>query len=212
MELVIVRHGETPGNAQRRYVGAVDQPLSPRGRAQAREAGTYPQVEKVYVSPMRRAGETAAIMFPNARQVPVPGVEEMDFGAFAGRTAGEMEGDAAYRAWVAGGCEGPCPGGESRAAFIDRVCAAVSGLCREAAGRGEERVILVAHGGTMMASLYRLADERRGYYDWLAGNCGGYRMEVAFPDGPVGRVELRHVREWGARTGHGRAMGPFSPQ
>lgn len=206
----MIRHGETPGNAARRYVGAIDEPLSAHGREQARAAGVFPQVGLVYVSPMLRARQTAGIMFPNARQVEVPGVQEMDFGAFGGRTADEMAGDAAYRAWVAGGCAGRCPGGESRDEFVARVCAAMEAFCRGLRARGEGRAVLVAHGGTLMASLSRLADERRGYYDWLVGNCAGYRMEVAFPDGPAGRVQLRHVREWGESALHGPAAGPFS--
>jgi len=206
VELVLIRHGETPGNAERRYVGALDQPLSERGRRQAREAGVHPDEELVYVSSMTRSQQTAAIMFPNARQVVVPGVQEMDFGTFAGRTADEMADDDAYRAWVAGNCEGTCPNGESRAEFIERICAAMTAFCHELREQGMHRAILVAHGGTMMASLYRMADTRRDYYDWLTGNCGGYRMDVAFPNGSV---EFRNIESWGPATQHGRAAGPF---
>lgn len=218
MELLLIRHGETPGNAERRYVGVLDQPLSARGRAQAREAGVHPGVPLVYVSTMRRAQETARIMFPNARQVQVPGVQEMDFGIFAGRTADEMADDADYRAWVDGDCQGRCPGGESREEFDTRICGAMEAFCRGLRERGEEHAILVAHGGTMMAALHRMAAERRGYYEWLTGNCGGYRMEVAFPeraDAPGGLggcespVEFRNIREWGIATQHGREAGPF---
>jgi alpha-ribazole phosphatase len=209
MELIIVRHGETPGNAQRRYVGALDQPLSERGRQQAAAAGVHPEEQLVYVSTMRRARETAAIMFPNARQVAVQGVQEMDFGAFAGRTAEEMSDDASYRAWVAGNCEGRCPGGESREQFIERICAAIIRFCHELRERHEERSILVAHGGTIMASLHRLAVEERDYYDWLPGNCGGYRMDVVLADEDTGCVRFHNVREWGATTPHGRTNGPF---
>jgi phosphohistidine phosphatase SixA len=62
MEMLLIRHGETPGNAARRYVGVLDQPLSDAGRIQAREAGVFEDQELVYVSTMRRARETAAIM------------------------------------------------------------------------------------------------------------------------------------------------------
>ncbi|MBO4352437.1 MAG: histidine phosphatase family protein [Eggerthellaceae bacterium] len=178
MELVLIRHGQTPGNAEHRYVGALDQPLNERGRAQARDAGQFPDVPLVYVSNMRRAQETAAIMFPNARQVEVPGVEEMNFGAFAGRSADEMADDPDYQAWVESWCTLPCPGGESRAEFTDRVCESLEAFLRDAQGRGETRVILVAHGGTMMASLSGFGDGSREYYEWLVGNCEGYRLSV----------------------------------
>ena len=178
MELVLIRHGQTPGNAARQYVGALDQPLSEKGREEAREAGPFPNIPLVYVSKMRRAQETASIMFPNAKQVVVPGVEEMNFGAFGGRSADEMENDPDYQAWVESWCTLPCPGGESRAAFTDRVAASLDAFLREAQERGELRVILGAHGGTMMASMSRFGDGSRDYYEWLVGNCEGYRLAV----------------------------------
>ena len=178
MELVLIRHGQTPGNAARQYVGALDQPLSEKGREQARDAGPFPEVPLVYVSKMRRAQETASIMFPNAKQVVVPGVEEMNFGAFGGRSADEMENDPDYQAWVESWCTLPCPGGESHEEFTDRVAASLEAFLREAQERGESRVILVAHGGTMMASMSRFSDGSRDYYEWLVGNCEGYRLAV----------------------------------
>lgn len=186
LELVLIRHGQTSGNAARRYVGAIDEPLSDAGRGQARAAGVHPEVGRVYVSCKCRARETAALMFPNAEQVVVRGIEEMDFGAFGGRSADDMESDGAYRAWVEGGCEGRCPGGESRAEFSDRVCAALVQLCHDAAGRGEERVVVVAHGGTQMAFLSRFAPGQRAYYEWLTGNCEGYSLSVRLGAGDQG--------------------------
>lgn len=189
LEFAIIRHGQTPGNAERRYVGVLDQPLSEGGRRQAREhaaciAEALPNTRRVYVSELRRTHETARILFPGAEQVVIGGVQEMDFGDFSGRSADEMEGDAAYRAWVEGDCEGACPNGESKALFTERVCRAVEGLVRAAGARGEERVVLVAHGGTMMAALSCFAEEDRGYYGWHTGNCEGWRMTARF-EGPV---------------------------
>ncbi|MDO4399388.1 MAG: histidine phosphatase family protein [Coriobacteriia bacterium] len=183
LELLFIRHGQTPGNALGRHVGALDEPLSPEGREQARQAGVQPDVPLVYVSKMQRARQTAAIMFPNAHQVVVPGVEERSFGRFGGHSPEELADDEEYRAWRDGGCAGRCPGGESRDEFADRMCAAVETLCRQAYARGERRIILVAHGGTMMASLYRLASEERDYYDWLVDNCGSRRVRVSMAEG-----------------------------
>lgn len=183
VELVIIRHGRTPGNDERRYVGIVDQPLSDAGREQARASSSgladkLPDVQRVYVSVLRRTSETASILFPEASQVVVEGIQEMNFGEFAGRTADEMSDDAAYRAWVEGNCEGRCPSGESKDEFTDRVCCAMEKLVRDAHSRGERRVVVVAHGGTLMASMSRFADGGRTYYEWHVGNCEGYRMRA----------------------------------
>ena len=194
MELILIRHGQTPGNGEKRYVGIVDQPLSEAGRAQARAAGTHGDVSCVYVSTLRRTHETAAIMFPNAEQVVVEGIQEMDFGAFAGRTPDEMEDDPAYRAWVEGFCKGRCPGGESQDELTERVCMAMERLLREVAARGEERLVMVAHGGTMMAFFSRYGnDPTKQYWDWLLGNCEGYRAELTFGEDGIA-VQL--INRW----------------
>lgn len=179
MELILIRHGQTPGNGEKRYVGIVDQPLSEAGREQARAAGVHGDVSRVYVSTLRRTHETASIMFPNAEQIVVEGIQEMDFGVFSGRTPDEMADDPQYRAWVDGMCVDPCPGGESQAELTDRVCAAMEQLLCEASQRGEGRLVMVAHGGTMMGFLDRFGnDPSKLYWEWLVGNCEGYRIDV----------------------------------
>ena len=110
MRVYLLRHGRTAYNDAQRYQGLRDIPLSQMGEEELRPAEEAP--ETVYVSPLSRARRTAELLFPHARQVPVEGFREMDFGAFEGRNYKEMEHDAAYRAWVEGGCEGTCPGGD----------------------------------------------------------------------------------------------------
>lgn len=178
MLVYLLRHGATACNEAGRYQGrGTDLPLSPAGRAALGRADFSP--EAVYVSPLSRTGETAAILFPGARQVPVPALAEMDFGAFEGRSWREMERDADYRAWVEGGCRGQCPGGESREAFSRRVCGAFAGLVDDALDGGAEHLVIVAHGGVQMAALERFALPRRGYFDWNAPCGGGFVLDSA---------------------------------
>lgn len=176
MTVYLLRHGRTAYNDGRRYQGRrTDVPLSPEGEGALVKADFSP--EAVYVSPLCRARQTAARLFPDARQIAVDDLAEMDFGAFEGRAAREMESDAAYRAWVDGGCLGRCPGGEDLAEFSKRVRRAVGALVERAAERGEETLALVAHGGTVMAAMARFALPERGYFDWNAPCGGGYALE-----------------------------------
>lgn len=170
--IYLLRHGETAYNAEKRYQGVRDIPLSDAGRAKLRRADFSPRT--VYVSPLCRARESASILFPTAAQTVVPGLREMCFGAFEGRNYEEMEHDPAYRAWVDGRCMGRCPGGESRAEFSERVCAAFERLADAAVRAGEDTLVVAAHGGTQMAVLERYAVPRRDYYAWCAPNGGGY--------------------------------------
>ena len=191
-----MRHGPTPGNEAHRYVGAIDQPLSPTGRVAAVHAGIHPEVSEVYVTTLKRTHETAAICFPRARQIVCDGLQEMDFGEFAGRTADEMENDPEYRAWVDGWCKGQCPGGESREQATSRICRALAQLIAHATEEGKKRVILVAHGGTMMSafSTYCIDTPEREYYEWLTGNCGGYRVDATITKG--GTLILKNAQQF----------------
>ena len=91
MTIYLLRHGETIYNAEKRYQGQRDIPLSTKGRAVLCPGGHPPA--RVYVSPMTRARQTAAVLFPQAQQIIVPGLREMDFGTFEGRNYVEMEND-----------------------------------------------------------------------------------------------------------------------
>ena len=102
MRVTLIRHGETPGNALLRYIGSTDEPLSPRGEAQA--AAIKPSIcpDTVYVSALRRSARTAALLFPGAKMLADAGLNEMDFGRFEGRilVADEISPDTA-RFWDA---------------------------------------------------------------------------------------------------------------
>lgn len=181
MLIYLIRHGATAWNEERRYQGLTDLPLSNAGRGALRQADFSPEI--VYVSPLIRARETAAILFPEAEQIMIPGFREMNFGAFEGRTAAEMEHDPAYRAWVASGCAGRCPGGESLAEFSDRVWAVFVKLLE----LETDRLVIVAHGGVQMAILERYAKPSRDYFHWQAPCGGGFVL-----DGPRLIGEVRY--------------------
>ncbi|MCL2827068.1 MAG: histidine phosphatase family protein [Eggerthellaceae bacterium] len=181
MEVLIIRHGKTEGNERRLYIGKTDQPLSAQGAQQLQEAAdarAFPPARRVFVSPLERARQSAAILFPQAEHVVVPAFREMDFGQFEGRSADDMEDDPAFRAWVDADCRPACPEGESRDDFEARVKPAFAALVAEALEKGEERLVIVAHGGVTMTVMGGWASPRLPYYQWWAPNGGGYRIQV----------------------------------
>lgn len=177
MEVYLLRHGETEYNAQKRYQGMHDIPLSESGKAMLRRADVT--VDTVYVSPLVRARQTASILFPDAKQVVCEPLREMDFGAFEGRSADEMKEDAQYRAWVDGNCEGVTPGGESMAIFAERTCAEFERLMERALEEKRERLVILAHSGTQMAVLGRFAQPQRPYFEWFGPFGGGYVVDAS---------------------------------
>ena len=63
MLIYLLRHGLTEYNAQKRYQGQRDIPLSPEGLAQLRRADIDPKV--VYISTLQRTRQTAEVLFPD---------------------------------------------------------------------------------------------------------------------------------------------------
>ena len=93
-KLHLIRHGLTAGNLQGLYIGSgSDLPLCDEGRAQLKtlvKDFDYPQVPLVFTSPMKRATETAEILFPGVRQIELDDLREMAFGKFEGRAVQEL--------------------------------------------------------------------------------------------------------------------------
>ena len=176
MLIYLLRHGQTEYNAQKRYQGQRDIPLSPAGAAQLCRADFDPDV--VYVSTLQRTSQTAHILFPTAKLVQVDGLKEMCFGSFEGRNFIEMEKDPEYQAWVQANCESSCPDGERKADFSDRICRTFAQLVDKALAAGEQRLVILAHGGTQMAAMERYALPHADYYHWCAPNAGGYLLDA----------------------------------
>lgn len=171
MTIYLIRHGKTLGNLERRYTGVTDQPLCPQGRA-ALAGRRGPAAEAVYVSPLLRCRETAALLYPGAAQTAVPGLQETDFGAFEGHTYEELKDSPAYQAWLDSAGQAAPPGGESREQVRRRVLAAFRAVT---AGHAPgERLALVVHGGTIMTLLEALEPGGQ-FYRWQAPNGGGFR-------------------------------------
>ena len=195
MRICLLRHGETEANAQRRYLGRSDLPLSEKGRAELFPTGLA--VREVFVSPMRRAVQTAEILFPGARLIPVPELREMDFGAFEGHTWQELSEVPAYQAWVDGNCLGNIPGGEGKEPFCQRTNRAFAALVDRALESGTQLLAVVAHGGTQMAVLERYARPARDYFSWQGPHGGGYLLDASRwePEGVLEVLEtVRYTR------------------
>ncbi len=185
MTIWMIRHGLTRLGEEGKYQGRLDDGLTQKGIEALRKAGFLP--DRLYVSPALRARETAAILFPELQPQILKDLREMDFGSFEGRSWKELENDPDYQSWVDSGCTKRCPDGEDMAAFTDRVNAALDGILHD----GADRIVIVAHGGTMMAALSRRGKPERKYWQWNRP-CGcGWLLDYD-PDAESLRV-LREV-------------------
>ena len=158
LEVIFVRHGATAGTEDHRYSGAgTDEPLSSAGERALRDLACDRDVFRVITSGMARTDQTARILFPNAELMACPGLREMDFGDFEGRSAAELKEDARYCAWVDSWCETRCPHGEGKSDFTRRVVAAFREAFESECAQGSGRAVFVVHAGTVKALLSELA-------------------------------------------------------
>ena len=93
--MLLLRHGQSTWNAQQRWQGQANPPLSDMGRAQAAHAGQrWGSVDAIVTSPLDRAHETAHILVEAVGVGPVevvPALAERDAGPWSGLTRDQIE-------------------------------------------------------------------------------------------------------------------------
>ena len=169
LHLMLVRHGETEWNVQRRYQGQSDVPLSEIGNQQAesiagRLAGQ--EIDAIYASDLKRAWQTAQVI---AAQIGLdvisePRLRELKFGILEGLTFEEAEEKypEMITAWLDDFNNTP-----ERAETIDMFNARIVSLLDDLKRKHDEQVVLlVGHGGSLSEILrvvLGLSPEKRWY-------------------------------------------------
>lgn len=193
MRLLLIRHGQSVGNAVRRIQGLDDQPLTEVGREQALALAHRLEHERdlcaLYASPLLRASQTAAII---GQQLGLDftqddRLKEYDCGAITGMSSGEV---LAHFPEIAAGWQQnpwrvPVPGEEGVESFQQRVMSAMQDIL--AHHLDGDAVAVVAHGGTLSAYLASLlAIDYRKRQPWVFDNAslsviilGGVRPRIA---------------------------------
>ena len=188
-ELILIRHGKTAGNLLGRYIGSrTDEPLCDEGR-EGLAGKQLPEVERLYVSPMKRCVETAELLWPEFDRKNIQKVtdlRECDFGDFENKNYKELSGNGDYQAWIDSNGTLPFPNGESMDAFKSRCLEAFAQIVEEVSGAEQEwiasgktgmfRAGIVVHGGTIMAILEQYGYPKRAYFDYQVKNGCGYRL------------------------------------
>ena len=144
--LLLVRHGQSEWNAQGRWQGQADSPLSELGKKQAFEAASaVGAVDLIVSSPQSRALDTARIISEGIGVGPVgelEGLRERSAGEWSGLTHDEIE--QKWPGWIEQGRRPPAF--ESDASLDSRVWAALSQVV---AASGGADVLVLCHGGVI---------------------------------------------------------------
>jgi len=158
--------------------------LTTAGRAQARELGEKLRSERiahVYSSTISRAVQTAelAAAVLGVGVTVREGLVELALGEASGQPAGTGVFIPQLKEWVAGNVEAKAPGSESAVEITARVRTVLDDLADRHRG---EAVLVVSHGGAIVATLAVLAFEPGRSWDvpncsyvQLEGDSGGWR-------------------------------------
>ncbi|MBD8635620.1 histidine phosphatase family protein [Stenotrophomonas sp. CFBP 13725] len=161
MRILLARHGETPWNAEGRYQGQIDIPLSPTGEAQAQALGERLKsidITRAVASPLSRAQHTAQLALGARADMLLtePDLQEIAHGEWEGLLASEIheKDPSRLRAWREEPDTVLMPGGESLRLVLDR---SWRGLARATEGLGDEDTLLVvAHDAVNRVILCRI--------------------------------------------------------
>ena len=159
-KLILIRHGETVWNTERRVQGRKDSALTTNGIAQAAVLQEYlatVSVDCCYSSPQHRARRTAEIAL-DGKGLPLvcdSRLREIDLGCWEGKKVSELETDypADYIQFSAGAADVNFGGGESLGEVQQRVMDALAEIASQHAGA---TVAVFSHGMALATALCAL--------------------------------------------------------
>ncbi|MEK5448219.1 histidine phosphatase family protein [Paenibacillus sp. FSL R7-0331] len=138
IELVLLRHGHTQWNKERRYLGSSDLPLLSEEREKLAACKALPELTgefwRIYCSDLLRCRETLEAVAPSlaARAVYDSRLRETSFGEWEGCTYEQLCDNPLYRDWIDDPEAVTPPGGEAWTAFAARLEQFLATLLKEA--------------------------------------------------------------------------------
>ncbi|WP_069989150.1 histidine phosphatase family protein [Massilioclostridium coli] len=178
-KLYMIRHGITQGNLEGKYIGSTDLPLCEQGREEIEtlvDTCEYPRVQKVYCSPLKRAVETADIIYPDTFIQKVDALKEYDFGVFENQSLEQLKEDAAFQEWMEGDMDTAPPQGESKEQFQKRLEFGINQIFMDMMQNDITSAALITHGGVIAALLAAYGLPQRGELEWQTKSGKGYTV------------------------------------
>ena len=166
LTVLLIRHASCDHIGRRIAGRAAGTHLNGLGRAQAARLARAlaqgrgqnslfgPGLEALYSGPLERARETAEILAAplGLSVVEAPGLDELDFGEWTGKTLDELDADPRWQAFNTSRAETRIPGGELMSEAVDR---ALDELARMERRHHGGAVCAVSHGDVIRGVLLR---------------------------------------------------------
>ena len=179
--ILLLRHGQSEWNADGRWQGQADPPLSDLGRHQAAAAAAHlPHFDSVIASDLERARTTASILADLAGLGSVrhePDLRERAAGDWEGLDRSQIE-----QGWPGYLGEGQRPTGfENDETLLIRTTEVLDRLVVEFS---RQQVLAVCHGGVIRAHERSMGDHESGRVPNLGGRWLEYEPDSGFSLGP----------------------------
>lgn len=155
LEVLLIRHGQTDWNVERRIMGHRPIPLNRRGQREAKliaKALARIPVDAIFSSPFLRAIQTATIISKNQKKKPIVSheVAEIHYGDWIGKKFEEVSSEKAFQIYHQTPRKAQAPGGEKMTSVQKRAVKFVESL-RKKYQKG--RVVVVSHADVIKSIL-----------------------------------------------------------
>ncbi|HEX4077453.1 MAG TPA: histidine phosphatase family protein [Rhizomicrobium sp.] len=172
-KIILTRHGHVEGIEPKRFRGRTEIPLTEQGRKEARAVATRIAATwrptLVYTSPMRRCIDTGQAIADacGTQNVPIPELQDLDYGDWQWRTYDEIEAEAPelFAAWFVTPQLIRFPGGDSLQDLVARSADAIRLVLER---HPTDTVVLVGHDSVNRGILLQLLDQPLSAYWRLA--------------------------------------------
>lgn len=155
--LILIRHGETPHNRDKRYQGHRDTSLTREGKRQTREIALRLRdepLDAIYSSDLKRTRYMAEVInsYHSLKTNILPELREIDFGDWEGKTYNEIQRE--WKGLLSGWEKEPSkikiPRGESIKDLAERIRSTIKKIISK---HPDQRIAIITHGGPIRIIL-----------------------------------------------------------
>ncbi len=175
--MLLVRHGQIKANKTGHWHGSTDEPLTFKGRRQARKTSRYleqsqQRIDRVVTSPLRRCQQTASISVKHLdKTIEIDeGLAEMNLGDWERMAFSDLHTEHDLFTKLTTDTKFRPPAGESVAEVSARMLKALNTISLNA--EPDEVILVVSHGVAMGIALATLLNANPTQWrDYQMGNC-----------------------------------------
>lgn len=180
-KIYLIRHGLTNANFEGRYIGKTDLDLNEAGIEEIlklKEEYEYPNVGRVYTSPLKRAIETARLIYPEITPFTVNDLREYEFGNFENKTVNELENDEKFKEWIKSNQSIKIDGAEDMASFNQRIISGLDSVIKDMMTNRISDAALITHSGVIMSLLANCGFPKMPPLSWNVESGKGYTLLI----------------------------------